>query len=142
MTRKSRSSRCAIGKTTRSIGLPEYKPSESQICQSFLDFVQKRFPGYLPDIIKIDNEGKTSWTEGKRKRREGKVKGASDYFIAIPQNSSHGLWLEIKTERGRESPEQKAFGLARQKRGYQYKCVYGIDEAMKTLETYLNLPTK
>jgi hypothetical protein len=88
-------------------------------------------------IIKIDNEGKTSWSLGARKKREGKVKGASDYFIAIPQNASHGLWLEIKTERGRESPEQKAFGLARLARGYAYRCVYGIDEAMQVFSEYV-----
>lgn len=142
MTRIRKSAKSAARRPPKS---PSLTPSETQICQSFLDFVQKAFPEYRPDIIKIDNEGRTSWQEGARKKREGKKKGASDYFVAVPrykgwqgdQTVSHGLWLEVKKTGGRESPEQKEFGRKRIERGYQYRCVYGIDEAIAVVSEYL-----
>lgn len=60
------------------------KPSETQIAISFVEYVAKVHPDLLEDLIKIDNENKCSWAEGKLKKRMGKRKGASDYFIMKP----------------------------------------------------------
>lgn len=114
-----------------------YKPNESQIGQSFVDYVHKVFPQLRYNVIKIDNEGKTSWALGKQKKKEGKLKGASDYFIAVPTKRFHGLWLEIKTRTGKESPEQKRFGMEQMKKGYQYAVAHSIDEAIGEINYYL-----
>ena len=63
----------------------EYKPSEIQIAIAFVDYVANAHPNLLPDLIKIDNENKCSWAEGKQKKRMGKRKGASDYLFMRPQ---------------------------------------------------------
>lgn len=116
----------------------DYQPSESQIAIAFMDFIRKKFPRYIMSVIKIDNENKCSWQEGKKKKRMGKVKGASDYFIAIPNDFYHGLWLEIKDYEGKESKEQKAFGMTQLANGYAYMKANSIDECMNIFERYLN----
>jgi hypothetical protein len=115
----------------------QYKTTESGIAIALVDYVNKARPFLKDYIVKLDNEGRTSWQLGKQKKREGKKKGASDYFIAWPMPQYFGLWLEIKTEQGKESPEQKEFGHKMMARGYQYRCVYGIDAAIEELDRYL-----
>lgn len=121
---------------------------EDDIALAFIDYVSKAKP-YLKDfIVKIDNEGKTSWQLGKLKKRMGKVKGASDYFVAWPvvyhevghgSITIHGLWLELKTAQGEESPEQKAFGERMRSEGYAYAVAYSIDEAIEVLNRYVEM---
>ena len=33
--------------------------------------------------------------------------GVSDLFLAYPNPNFHGLWIELKSEKGKKSPEQK-----------------------------------
>lgn len=128
--------------------LPTPKPptlSEKFVAIGLVDYVNTVHRSYASDLIKIDNENKCSLREGASKKRQGKRKGASDYFLAVPVEhgwqgdltSYNGLWLEIKKKGGKESPEQKEFGLARARRGYAYRCAYGLDEAIKVIEWYL-----
>ena len=129
----------------------EYKPSETQIAIAFVDYIANVHPNLLPDLIKIDNENKCSWAEGKQKKRMGKRKGASDYLFMRPQvikkQLKHcisnvvihsGLWLELKSARGKESPEQKAFGLRAMSNGYAYRVARSVDEAIEAFEEYVH----
>lgn len=113
------------------------EPSESQIQSSFCDYIAKVRPDLRDCLIKIDNEGKTSWALGKRKKAEGKLKGAADLFVSYPSTIYYGLWLEFKTPKGKVSPKQRAFGIAQNRRGYAYKVVRSIDEAINVFERYL-----
>lgn len=131
-------------------------PSEAQIAIAFVDYVNSKHPNLSEDLIKIDNENKCSWAEGKKKKRMGKRKGASDYFFSRSKRYSteefdeflggkylhgrlyFGLWLEIKSAKGKESPEQKEFGQRQLRNGYQYKCVYSVDEAIAAFEEYIS----
>lgn len=112
-------------------------PSESEIQSSFCDYVAKVRSDLRDCLIKIDNEGKTSWALGKRKKAEGKQKGAADLFISCPSTIYYGLWLEFKTKTGRVSPEQRKFGKAQKELGYAYHVVRSIDEAIDIFERYL-----
>lgn len=127
----------------------EYTPSEAQICIALVDYVAKKHPDLSEDFIKIDNENKCSWAEGKSKKAQGKRKGASDYFLALPRFICgrqfadieypiyYGLWLEVKKKGGKESLEQRRFGQRQIRKGYQYKCVYSVNEGIAAIEEYL-----
>jgi UDP-2,3-diacylglucosamine pyrophosphatase LpxH len=118
---------------------------------AFVDYVNKVHSEIASNLIKIDNENRCSWAEGKRKKKEGKRKGASDYFLAHPVRKTYkdnqdgslheyvvcGMWHELKTEKGKETLEQRMFGDRMIKSGYEYKCSHSIDEAIANLELYL-----
>lgn len=127
------------------------KPTESQIAIAFVEFVERKYPHLAQDLIKIDNENKCSLREGALKKRMGKRKGASDYFFARPRDKHvfhvdgdheeiqhyNGLWIEVKSAKGKESLEQRAFGASRIQNGYRYACCYGLDQCIRAFEDYI-----
>ena len=142
-------------------------PTESQIASCFVSYVDKAYPNLSEDLIHIPNEGKRSWAKGKQMKREGLRKGVSDYFFSRPKLTFafspsmsgsistgftksvsmgtmvpsgvvyFGLWLEIKTHKGKESPEQKAFGIRQTANGYQYSLCRSVDECIRVFEEYI-----
>lgn len=125
----------------------EYKPSEDQIAEAFVDYIANKYPDLKRCLIKIDNENKCSLAEGAKKKRQGKLKGASDYFLAHPvmhvsQEAQYlycGFFLELKKHNGKETSEQKEFGSRMVSKGYCYACAHSIEEAIQDLEDYLRI---
>jgi hypothetical protein len=129
-----------------------YKPSEGEIAIAFIDYVKKAHPELIDFVVKIDNENKCSLSEGLKKKRQGKKKGASDYFVSHPvikqrkgadgeinQYVVCGLWLELKKHDGKLTKEQKDFGQKVVSKGYEFAAAYSIEEAIKDLEDYLKI---
>lgn len=151
MRKTKRLKRLSRPKTPQSISIKaDYLPSEAQIAIAFVSYVDKKHPSLSEDLIKVDNENKCSPQEGRRKKLMGKRKGASDYFFSRPKKRFRkdtmgewwevvyfGLWLEIKSAKGKESPEQKRFGERALANGYQYRVVYSLDEAISVFEEYV-----
>lgn len=118
---------------------PKYGPSEAEIAKTFVQYVRLKYPEESRSLIHIPNEGKRSQRQGIELKLQGLVPGVSDYFFAIPLSNYAGLWLELKSSRGKESYAQKAFGQRMLKNGYSYHCVYGLDAAILCFEGYLHL---
>jgi hypothetical protein len=67
-------------------------PSEHEIQSAIVEWSTKVFVDHplggkvllRPFLIKITNEGKRSWAQGKKMKAEGLTKGVSDIFIAFP----------------------------------------------------------
>lgn len=131
----------------------QYKPNESQICIAFVDYVNSRHASLSEDLIHIPNENRCSWPEGKKLKAMGKRAGVSDYFFARAKRYTvykvegyyeenrlyFGLWLEFKSEKGKCTLSQKSFGERQLAKGYQYKVVYSLDEAIAVFEEYVSL---
>lgn len=97
-------------------------------------------------IFAIPNGGHRDIRTAVRLKREGVKAGVSDIEVAIPRprpeggEMYHGMFLEIKTEKGRLSPAQTAF-LARQARlGYSAVVAHGVREAIDAIAGYLGVP--
>lgn len=89
-------------------------------------------------LYHIPNEGKRSRITGARLKAEGLKTGVPDICLPIPRNGLHGLYIELKRERGsRVTPDQLKWieELARQ--GYQAAVCLGADEAMELIRRYL-----
>ncbi len=67
----------------------------------------------------------------------GVKKGVADFHLALPQNEFHGLWLELKVDRGTLSHEQKEFLSRKMLRGYCAVAVWGEEAAKELILTYL-----
>ena len=91
-------------------------------------------------IFAIPNGGHRDIRTAVRLKREGVKAGVSDIFVAVPRGDYHGMFIEIKTEKGRLSPAQTAF-LARQARlGYSAVVAHGVREAIDAIAGYLGVP--
>jgi hypothetical protein len=137
------------------------QPNENQIAKAFVDYVRTKYPKMAPLLIHIPNEGKRSPIEGARQKACGLRKGVFDYFFAMRGNRrlhkeimkgmqvvGHtyidivwlGLWLELKSEKGKPTKEQLDFQEDMYQQGYQAIIVNGLDEAIEAFEDYIKIP--
>jgi hypothetical protein len=61
-------------------------------------------------------------------KAEGVRRGIPDLFLPYPANGLHGLYVEVKTDKGRLTPEQAEFMAYAIERGYGYKVVRSCQE--------------
>lgn len=69
---------------------------------------------------------------------EGRKKGVPDIFLAVPRRTYHGLFVEMKAEKGKLSPEQKEWIKQLNEQGYLAQVCVGCQQAQELIEWYLN----
>ena len=113
-------------------------------------FVQRfrlQYPALRSLLFAIPNGAKLSGTTlqrakaWKRLEAEGALPGAADLFLAVPSGDLCGLFIEMKTAKGRQSETQKAFEAAVIEKGYGYAMPRSADAAMDVVERYLKTGT-
>ena len=92
-----------------------------------------------PNIVcfSIPNGGKRNKIEASILKQEGVLAGVADLFIMCPNENFHGLFLELKTEKGRQTKFQKDFQIDAQINGYKYVICRSLDEFIKEVTNYL-----
>ena len=90
-------------------------------------------------LLHIPNGGSRNPQEAARLKAQGVLPGVADLFLPVARRDFHGCWLEMKTEEGRVSPEQKAFLADMTAAGYFAQVVRGSEEAIRTLQWYLEV---
>lgn len=68
---------------------------------------------------------------------EGAVKGAADLLLAVPSGRLAGLFVEMKTPKGRQSEFQKRFEAEVVGIGYGYAMPRSREEFERVVKTYL-----
>ena len=76
---------------------------------------------------------------GAKMKRMGYSPGTPDIMILAPVNPYFGLFLELKTEKGHQSPAQKEWQAYLNDRGYCYALCKGVDEAINVIDKYMNI---
>lgn len=83
--------------------------SESQIQQSFFSWVRSQIPHdwRYNLIISTPNQGApNAHVHTAKLKAEGLKKGFPDISVLIPRHNYHGLFIELKTLKGKPSKEQ------------------------------------
>ena len=70
---------------------------------------------------------------------QGMKKGVADLFLPVKNESSSGLYIEMKSEKGRTSTEQSKFLTAVSENGYSAFICYSAVEAIDKIKGYYNL---
>lgn len=68
----------------------------------------------------------------------GYIKGQPDLIILLPIGNV--LFVEVKTSKGRQSPEQKAFQERVESLGFNYVIWRSVEDAEKFINSPLSLP--
>lgn len=89
------------------------------------------------DFMHIANERACSIQQGRLLKRMGVKAGTSDFFLAYPNDSYAGLWLELKVGNGKPSLAQIKFIERKKLRGYQATVAWGFEDAKEIIEVYL-----
>lgn len=73
----------------------------------------------------------------RRLEREGAVKGAADLFLSVPSGELSGLYIEMKTTKGKQSPAQEAFERRVIAMGYGYAMPRTEEQFQQLITQYL-----
>jgi len=88
-------------------------------------------------LFSVPNGGYRHPFEAKLLREEGMRSGVADLILLVPRGIYHGMALEMKSQEGRLSPEQKEWAAAATSQGYLCVVAYSTEEAIKFLTDYL-----
>lgn len=117
------------------------KAGEHQIQCALMQWWRQASPKEIrPLLFAIPNGGARHAATGAMLKREGVRAGIPDLFLAIGRGGYHGLFLELKTEKGRLSTQQRAMLCHLTAAGYFCVTAYGLDHAIDAIKGYLALP--
>lgn len=89
-------------------------------------------------IFAIPNGGHRDIRVATRLKAEGVRAGVPDLFLPVPARGLHGLWLEIKIGRNRQTIQQVRWADNLKLMGYGYIVVYDDAAfAIRVIEHYL-----
>ena len=98
-------------------------------------------PKDRPVIFAVANGARTSWTQAKKIKAEGVLKGVPDICFTYPNGKHHGLFIEMKRPKGEgggASPEQREIIANLQHYGYAVEVCRGWQEAERVLRDYIS----
>lgn len=113
--------------------------SESQEQAQFVAYWRTVGQRLAPNVVlaSIPNGGARSAVTGARLKREGVVAGMPDMVLLCARCGRHGLFIEMKTARGRVSQSQRDLFPLLEAQGYGVAVCHGWREAAETVEAYL-----
>lgn len=101
---------------------------ESNLQIACVRWFRLQYPSLAPLLFSVPNGGRRDRVTGAILKAEGAVAGVADLLLLVPNIHRHGLCIEMKTPKGRQSPEQKAWQKAVESFGYKYAVVRYFEE--------------
>jgi len=134
---------------------------ESNMQQACVSWFRAQYPQYAMLLIHPINEGSGHTTKDRRRqgihKAEGAVAGVSDLIFFMPVYNaslgldeeyredfgmSHGLCIEFKTPKGKQSQEQKDFETMMKAAGYQYEIIRSFEAFRQLMTAWISLARK
>lgn len=106
---------------------------ESHIQRNIVKWFRLKYPRYI--ISAVPNGGARQAREAAILKQEGVLAGFADLII-IADNSV--LFVEVKTEKGKQSEKQKDFQKRVNTLGFEYIIVRSLDNFICSTEKWLN----
>ena len=108
-------------------------------CFDWFQWKHRKYQGLL---FAVPNGGARNKATAAKMKMEGVVAGVADLLLLIPAKGCHGLCIELKNEKGRQSPAQKEWEAKVEAQGYKYVVVRGyydftdlVDDWIESAET-------
>ena len=117
-----------------------YSHVESNLQKSCVKWFRLTYRKYKHLLFAVPNGGARSAITGAILKAEGVTRGVADLLLLVPNKKYHGLCIEMKTPKGRQSPEQKQWQKAVEDQGYYYAVCRCFDDFYNLVEWYLKQP--
>lgn len=134
---EARQTRCSIRARYQTLGLVTRKHLEDAEAQTLMQILQLKLPTIADLIFHIPNGGKRAKFEAFRLQKQGTKAGVPDYFLPIAVAPYHGLYLELKAQKGTLQKSQKEWIEKLKNQGYQAVVAYGAEDAFLQISNYL-----
>lgn len=113
------------------------KHNESKLQQICVEWFRLQYPHYAELLVAIPNGGARNVVTGRILKLEGVVAGVADLMLPIANKHHNNLFIEMKTEKGRQSPSQRAWQKKTESVGNKYVICRSLYDFMKTINDYL-----
>ena len=113
------------------------KHLESNLQQACVKWFRYQYTDYQNLLVHIPNGGYRTGREAARLIGEGVVRGIPDLFLAVPKKGYAGLWIELKSQKGKLSEHQAEMLIVLERVGYMTHVVRSIDDFIKLITNYL-----
>ena len=121
-----------LKKESQKKGRSKPRHIESQIQIQMVKWFRLQYPSYI--IASVPNGGRRNAVEAKIMKGEGVLAGFSD-LIVVAFNSI--LFVEVKTEKGKQSALQKKFQSDIERLGFQYSVCRSLQDFQLTIDRWL-----
>lgn len=88
------------------------------------------------------NGGSRNVAEAANLKRMGVKAGVPDLRLPYPAGGFHGLYIEMKTDKGRLSAAQREYLVWLHLNGYRAVCCFSAEEAIEVIWGYVNDSTR
>ena len=98
--------------------------------------------GLYPELklmYHIPNGGERNKVVAAKLKAAGVKAGVPDICLPVARGQYHGLYIELKIDKGRPTQQQKEWNDALTKQGYKAVFCWGFESAIEVIKEYLRL---
>ena len=110
--------------------------NEHQIQVAVITWFRLQYPKLI--LFAIPNGGVRNIVTAVKLKSEGVLAGVADLFLMQPTTTHHGLFIEMKAQKGKLSESQKYFLDQAKAKGYAACVCYSFEDAQKEIINYLH----
>lgn len=115
------------------------KREESQLQRNCVKWFRYEYKGMTKVLFSIPNGGYRTPFEAMIMKGEGVVAGVADLFLMEARGEFHGLFIEMKVGKNKQTIEQKEFEKAAKRNLFAYVVCRSFDDFKETIINYLKL---
>ena len=108
---------------------------------NWAEWMSKQHPK-LKMMFAIPNGGARHIAVARKLKAEGVKAGVPDIFLACPNEKYHGMFIELKSSKGKLSDRQSIWLAVLFGFGYEVKVAFGWQEAATAIADYLGIEAK
>ena len=111
--------------------------TESQLQQNCIQWFRFQYPKYGRLLFAVPNGHKRNIVTAVKLKKEGVVAGVSDLILLVPNKTYHGLCIEMKMGKGKQTELQKEFQSDVEQMGYKYYVCRTLEEFINLINNYI-----
>lgn len=115
---------------------------EHEIQKQCVNWFAWQHPSLSRLLFAVPNGGQRNKIVAAKLKAEGVKAGVSDLLLLYPSSGCHGLCIEMKTPKGKQTKEQAQFETAVKEAGYSYVVCRSLDQFINSITNYINASTK
>jgi hypothetical protein len=120
---------------------PRRRPDdeEHRIQVACFNWFNVQYPKFRGLLYHVPNGGWRDKVVAAKLKAGGVVPGVADLALDMARGGYHGMKIELKTAKGKQSPAQREWQRLVEAQGYRYIICHSLDEFKKEIDGYLLL---
>lgn len=111
------------------------KYKESRVQMSCVKWFRYQYPGVI--IASFPNGGYRTAITASIMKAEGQLAGMPDLFVPVAKHGYHGLFIEMKSDKGKMSSNQIEIHAKLTESGYNVEVCRSFEDFSQVIDTYL-----